>query len=445
VISKTILIADDDPAIRHLLSLMLSSSGYHVLVAENGYQLIQLAQDEMPDLLLVDLMMPHLDGYEAIRQLRNDTRTAHIPMIILTAKSTPNDVVTGFESGADDFISKPFNSAELLARIKGHLRRAAQRPVHNPLTGLAGNILLTEEIRYRIKRDEPFALLYVDLNNFKAFNDTYGFARGDQVLRLVADVLLDAVTALRGERDFIGHIGGDDFAILTTPDRVDLLCGTIIDRFDTRVRQLYDEADLARGYLSGIDRHGVARRFPITSLAIGGVTNRTRSFEAAEEVSRIAAEMKAYAKTFPGSAYAIDVRSGDTPPGDQERRGSTAATVLILSADAQRSDLLMARMRAEGLRAWAAPSLLDAHGLLARGQQPNVIITDFALDGALDAFVQSFPLPADPPLLLLLTAAPELSASDLSSGVSAFFRLPLDEDEVVRALHRLISSKNVLQ
>ncbi|NJM08325.1 response regulator [Candidatus Gracilibacteria bacterium] len=322
VTSKTILIADDDPAIRHLLSLMLSSSGYDVLVAENGYQLIQLAQDEMPDLLLVDLMMPHLDGYEAIRQLRNDTRTAHIPMIILTAKSTPNDVVTGFESGADDFISKPFNSAELLARIKGHLRRAAQRPVHNPLTGLAGNILLTEEIRYRIRRDEPFALLYVDLNNFKAFNDTYGFARGDQVLRLVADVLLDAVTALRGERDFIGHIGGDDFAILTTPDRVDLLCGTIIDRFDTRVRQLYDAADLARGYLSGIDRHGVARRFPITSIAIGGVTNRTRSFEAAEEISRIAAEMKQFAKNFPGSAYAIDARAADAQLPAAERRGA---------------------------------------------------------------------------------------------------------------------------
>ncbi len=172
--TKRILIADDEPAVRQLLEVVLESQGYEVLIANNGDQLVRMAQERIPDLVLVDLMMPYLDGYEAIRQLRNDTRTAHLPMVILTAKSTPDDVVTGFETGADDYITKPFNIPELLARVKGHLRRAAQRPVRNPLTDLPGNILIAEELKYRLKQPDPFVFMYVDLDNFKAFNDTYG-------------------------------------------------------------------------------------------------------------------------------------------------------------------------------------------------------------------------------------------------------------------------------
>lgn len=124
--TKRILIADDEPAVRQLLELVLRSQGYDVFVTQNGDQLVRTAQEWIPDLVIVDLMMPQMDGYEAIRQLRNDTRTAHVPMLILTARSTAEDVVTGFDTGADDYVTKPFNIPELLARIRAHLRRAAQ-------------------------------------------------------------------------------------------------------------------------------------------------------------------------------------------------------------------------------------------------------------------------------------------------------------------------------
>src|ERR671928_812492 len=212
--STRILIADDEPTVRQLLELVLTGQGYEVSLATNGAQLVRMAQERVPDLVLVDLMMPFMDGYEAIRQLRNDTRTAHVPMLILTAKSTPDDVVTGFETGADDYITKPFNIPELLARIKGHLRRAAQRPVRNPLTDLAGNVLLTEELKYRLRQPEPFAYLYADLDNFKAFNDTYGPARGDRVITLMADVLTEAVAQYGSGGDFFRQFGGGDFANL---------------------------------------------------------------------------------------------------------------------------------------------------------------------------------------------------------------------------------------
>jgi PleD family two-component response regulator len=299
------MIADDDEAICSLLSMLLVSVGYRVEIVADGNALIEQAQVTMPDLLLIDVMMPDMDGYEALRQLRNDTRTAHIPVIMITARADIADLVSGFDQGADDYVTKPFNGTELLARVQNQLRRATRRPVRSPLTGLAGNILIAEELRFRIRRQELFALLYADLNNFKAFNDTYGFARGDRVIRLAAEVMVSAVETT-GARDFVGHIGGDDFAIITAPPRIAQICLSVLTQFGQQVRDLYDAADLAQGHLEGFDRHGTYRRFPITNLSIGGVTNQREQFSDPETIGRRAAEMKLIAKSLPPGSYVID-------------------------------------------------------------------------------------------------------------------------------------------
>lgn len=304
--SRRILIADDELSVRQLLEIVLLDEGYDVSTVQNGDELVQTAQKVVPDLLLIDLMMPTMDGYEAIRQLRNDTRTAHLPMIIITAKSTPNDIVLGFETGADDYICKPFNISELLARIKGHLRRALAQPVRNPLTGLPGNILLIEEIKYRLRDTKPFALLYVDIDHFKAFNDVYGPARGDRLIRLLASLLLSVMSDSGGEGDFIGHIGGDDFAVITSPERVDPICQVLMRQFDSHVHALYDSKDLELGGLKTTDRQGVFRSFPITSISIGCLTNREQQHDDHEAFVRDVTEMKARAKQYNGNAYAID-------------------------------------------------------------------------------------------------------------------------------------------
>ncbi|MEN9938986.1 MAG: hypothetical protein RLZZ387_5565 [Chloroflexota bacterium] len=436
--TKRILIADDEAAVRQLLELVLRNQGYDVISAASGDQMVRTAQEIIPDLVLVDLMMPYMDGYEAIRQLRNDTRTAHVPMLILTAKSTPDDVVTGFETGADDYITKPFNIPELLARIKSHLARAARKPVTNPLTGLPGNILLTEEIKYRLRGSAPFALLYVDIDNFKAFNDTYGPARGDRVIRLVADVVDEAVRARGTPADFIGHIGGDDFAVLTIPDVVDKLCRTIIELFDIRVRSLYDPEDLARGYLQGTDRQGVPRRFPITSISIGVVTNRHRTFEDYEEISRVAAEMKQFAKQQPGSFYAVDVRGTQETAVNVERRGSPPPAVLVITADDALRRLLQTALKEDGYRTLEAPGVIEAEVLLAYELDLSLIVADARLGTALWDLASQLSAQQQSIPLLVITTRAEDEENGLAHGVQHILRQPFRTDEFLAIVSHTI-------
>jgi DNA-binding response OmpR family regulator len=433
-----ILIADDEPTVRQLLELVLTGQGYEVSLAMNGAQLVRMAQERVPDLVLVDLMMPQMDGYEAIRQLRNDTRTAHLPMLILTAKSTLDDVVTGFETGADDYITKPFNIPELLARIKGHLRRASQQPVRNPLTGLPGNILLTEELKYQLSRPDPFAYLYVDLDNFKAFNDTYGPARGDRVIRLLAEVLLESAASHGTGGDFVGHIGGDDFAIITSPDVLDTLCAHIISTFDQHVRLLYDPEDLARGYLQGIDRQGVPRRFPLISLSIGVATNRNRTFADYEELSRVAAEMKQFSKQDPGSSYAVDVRGEREAPIPDERRGRKRPIVLLLIEEADLRKFLRASLKNRRYRTLEAPGVLEANTLMAHEPDLALIVVDLLIGESLWELIETVRAEMPEVELVAISTNEHDEALGREHGVQAFLRQPFHEQQFLSAVEQFV-------
>ena len=433
-----ILVADDEPTVRQLLELVLTGQGYEVSLATNGAQLVRMAQERVPDLVLIDLMMPQMDGYEAIRQLRNDTRTAHLPMLILTAKSTLDDVVTGFETGADDYITKPFNIPELLARIKGHLRRASQQPVRNPLTGLPGNVLLAEELKYQLSRSDPFAYLYVDLDNFKAFNDTYGPARGDRVIKMLAEVLLEATASHGTGSDFVGHIGGDDFAIITSPDALERLCEAIIASFDQKVRLLYEPEDLARGYLQGIDRQGVPRRFPLISLSIGVATNRNRTFADYEELSRVAAEMKQFSKQDPGSSYSVDVRGKREAPIPDERRGQKRPIVLLLVKEARLRKFLDTALKNQRYRTLEAPGVLEANTHMAHEPELALIIVDLQIGEPLWELIET--VQVDMPTVELLAISMNERDQQLGRkhGIDHFLKQPFQEQQFLSAVEQFI-------
>lgn len=424
-----VLIADDDAFIRQLLEMVLRTNGFEVDSAVDGYDLVCMAQEQSPHLILVDLMMPRMDGYEAIRQMRNDTRTAHVPMLVITALDRSDDVVTGFESGADDYIVKPFDIPELLARVKSHLRRVSRRPAHNALSGLPGNLLLSQELQYRLSRSLPLALLYADLDHFKAFNDTYGFSRGDRAILQLAKLLQRIVDQHGNPDDFIGHIGGDDFVVLTTPDQVDMICRATIAAFDREIQAVYDPDDLRRGYLSGIDRYGVLRRFKLMSISIGVVTTERRRFSSEEEVTRTAAEMKQYAKTQPGSTYAIDQR-GAALRTEMDRRTRQQRTLLLASDDSSLRTVLRTALIEEGFTYMEAISVEEIRRhLLNEPVRARVLIVDAQLGEPLWEFCADQQLAKRlPPMIVLAADDQELTQlQSLRSCVALRQPLPLYE------------------
>lgn len=227
---------------------------------------------------------------------------------MLTSRSNTADIIAGLEAGADDYLCKPFEPLELVARLRALLRRVQQERSTNPLSGLSGNPAVEKEIKKRIVSGDKFAVLYIDIDNFKAYNDTYGFLQGDEVIKFLAEILISAIQKAGTPNDFLGHIGGDDFIAITEPQKVEDVCHQLITSFDEGIKSFYSKKDWERGYVLTVDRQGREQLFPILSLSIAVVSNEQRKIDTHWLVGEIAAELKKYAKTFPGSIYVRDVR-----------------------------------------------------------------------------------------------------------------------------------------
>jgi diguanylate cyclase (GGDEF)-like protein len=310
--AKKVMIIDDDKLLSIIVADYLTKEGYQVIIAYDSEEAIKKIYQFTPDIILLDVVLPNMDGLQFCRLLRNDTRTSHVPIIMLTSKRNVEDKVEGLDSGADDYMTKPFDLIELSARIKSHLRRAMQENTLNPLTGLPGNKLIEEEIKKVVyDRTKLFDVLYLDLDNFKAYNDAYGFLKGDEVLKLLAHIIEKTVQQHGNTSDFIGHIGGDDFIVILTSDKADLICREIISSFDSSILLLYNKTDRKNKYIVSCDRKGQRQQFPIMTLSIAVVSNRNRKIDSHWQVSHSAAELKKHAKTLPGSVYVKDRRTGN--------------------------------------------------------------------------------------------------------------------------------------
>lgn len=307
---ETVLVVDNEPDILRFVEVNLRLEGFEVLLAVDGEQALEVAFLERPDLVLLDVMMPGIDGFEVCRRLRSDSRTSHIPVIFLTARSLTADKVVGLTAGADDYVLKPFDPIELVARVRTTLQRAAELRAVSPVTGLPGNHRISLELARRLSAGEEFAVGYADVNDFKSFNDRYGFLRGDGLILLTAEVLQSALEAQAGGGWFLGHIGGDDFLLICHPDAIERVCETALAEFNRRVRGAYDPEDAEAGYLLLPDRQGVERRFPLATLSIGVASTRGRSYEDHRQIVEVATEMKRYVKSRrDGGGYAVDNRS----------------------------------------------------------------------------------------------------------------------------------------
>jgi diguanylate cyclase (GGDEF)-like protein len=304
-----ILVIEDEPYIRQILKVQLQSAGYSVNTAENGIQGLESIKQDRPDLVLLDLMMPDMDGHEVCKRLKECYETSNIPVIILTAKSDLGEKVRTLEYGANDYLTKPYEFDELLARVRNLLKWSQTQREANPLTGLPGNVSIEHEANRRIFRKDVFAFMYLDLDNFKPFNDTYGYKRGDDVIKLIANVIADAVRELGGPGDFIGHIGGDDFVIMTTPDKSDSIGDEIVRQFDLQSKELIDPEDWERGYIEVKSRKGVKEAFDLVSVTVAIVTNHSQDITHIAKLNDLVSELKAYGKSVKGSVVVTERRS----------------------------------------------------------------------------------------------------------------------------------------
>lgn len=286
-----LLVVEDDVDIANMLKIYFTGLQYDVEVASRGREALEKTKVMQPHLIVLDIMLPDIDGYEVCRTLRMNTRTSHIPVIFLTQKDERSDKLQGLELGADDYITKPFDIEELKLRVQGAIRRAERESLTDPRSGLPAGRLIEEQLR-RIIREDHWALLDVRINHFDPFRDVYGFVAGDDVLRFTAMLIGEVVDELGTPGDFIGHAGSDNFVIITTEDAAPAIKQRLKDRFATEVQTHYNFMDRQQGFMQKPKAEGGIEKVPFMTLAIGVVSPSMQSFADIREITELAAEAR---------------------------------------------------------------------------------------------------------------------------------------------------------
>lgn len=314
---KEILIIDDSTdAIKVLIKVLTPE--FTVYFSTDGFKGIEQAKDKKPDLILLDILMDKINGYEVCKLLKRDKETADIPVIFLTAVSESMDEAQAFSIGGADYITKPFVPVIVLARIRNHikltealmeLKRLYNIALDaNPITGLPGNNSIKQAITKAIEANQEAFVFYADLDNFKAYNDDYGFANGDKVILFTSSLLQAVMKEFAITEGFTGHIGGDDFVLIIEKSKALDFAGRLIERFDQGIKEYYNDEDRANGYIVSINRKGEETNFPFVSISIAGVDLSQRDYSNYLQVSDICVELKHKAKQTAGSCLVIDQR-----------------------------------------------------------------------------------------------------------------------------------------
>jgi DNA-binding response OmpR family regulator len=286
-----LLIVEDDLDIANMLRIYFSSQGYDVDLAPRGSDALEKTRQNLPHLIVLDIMLPDIDGFEVCRILRTNTRTSHVPIIFLTQKDERSDKLQGLELGADDYITKPFDIEELKLRVQRAISRAEQQSLTDPRSGLPSGRLIEEQLR-RIIRKEDWALMDIRINHYEAFKESYGFVAGDDVLRFSAMLMGEILDELGTPDDFIGHAGGDNFIIITAQENAGALADRLVERFDEEVLTHYNFIDRDRGYILTRDPDDHEKQAPLMHLSVGVVSPSEYQFADIREITELAAEAR---------------------------------------------------------------------------------------------------------------------------------------------------------
>jgi diguanylate cyclase (GGDEF)-like protein len=282
-----ILIVEDDYDISNMLRIFFTGQGYNIEVAARGEDALEFCRRKLPDLIVLDIMLPDIDGYEVCRTLRTTTRTSHIPIIFLTQKDERSDKIAGLELGADDYITKPFDIEELKLRVRTAIRTHQRLNMTDPRTGMPSSRLIEEQLRNLVRSDD-WSYIHIGIDNMGPFNDTYGFVAGDEVLRFTSLLINEVIDIYGTPDDFAGHASNDNFIVISKSENVSQMVEDLRNRFDKEILAHYSFMDREQGGIYMSD--GTVA--PIMRLSIGVVSGRTQRFSDIREITETAAELR---------------------------------------------------------------------------------------------------------------------------------------------------------
>lgn len=285
---------------------IFSEDLYEIIDGVDCADAIEILENSLIDLLIINLEMSLSRELELVETIRNDSTKDLFPIIVVNDNPDIGQKLEFLALGVDDYLHYPFNDTEMFLRSKNIIDRVSKNRDVNPLTKLSGNTEIEEQISYGIQSGSDFAVLYCDLDNFKAYNDAYGFDNGDKVIKAVANILNDTISNVGTTDDFVGHIGGDDFVVVTSCDRMDIIGQTIIDKFKEVAKTFYNARDLELGYIIAKGREDKERKYPLISISVAGVSSKVRRLICSSQVAEIAAVIKKKAKDVEGNVYIKD-------------------------------------------------------------------------------------------------------------------------------------------
>lgn len=286
-----LLVVEDDFDISNMLRIYFDGMGYEVSIASRGIEALELTRQQLPNLIILDIMLPDMDGYSVCKELRTKTRTSHIPIIFLTQKDERSDRIAGLELGVDDYITKPFDIEELKLRIQNAITRAERESLTDPRSGLPSSRLIEEHLK-KVLRSENWAVLDCQINHLDPYKDLHGFLASDDVIRSTAMMIQNVVNEIGSEDDFIGHSGEDHFLVITSQDAAQSIQEQLEIRFKSETETHYSAEEAKQGYILASTDDGAEEMFPLMTLTVGIARHSDRSFSDIREITELAAEAR---------------------------------------------------------------------------------------------------------------------------------------------------------
>jgi diguanylate cyclase (GGDEF)-like protein len=306
MLKEVYIIDDDETSLVVFKELFRNDEDYKFISVKS--EQIDVALNNIPSLIIINEDAIQRDVVELCDQIRKNEDNTITPVIVVSSNRDKQHRLQILKESVEYYIRKPVDEEYLYHTIKNLGRLLSINRTISPLTGLPGNVQIHAELKKRLTKREEFAVLYIDLDNFKAYNDVYGFLKGDQIIQFTADTILGGIHTLFSEGTFVGHIGGDDFIAITPYENIEDLCQTMIATFDKGVKRFFTEADQEKGYIEVENRKGVIEQFQLTSVSIGVVVAERGRFANILEIGEVSTQVKHLAKSISGSSYAIDRR-----------------------------------------------------------------------------------------------------------------------------------------